>query len=134
MEVAFPAPRQANKHAVNCRLTSHVLAACRPPTTDHTPPTAKCRLLPPLPLYFIPIAGHSHICIRAANVPGQTHTHTHAFHVEGPLKVFGKELSLNNATQPTKVQKLGTHRTLGLQLRLPFSSKSSCPPYPLATH
>lgn len=76
MEVAFPAPRQANKHAVNCRLTSHVLAACRPPTTDHTPPTAKCRLLPPPPIFYSyrRTQPHLHTCGQCPRT--NTHTHT----------------------------------------------------------
>lgn len=51
-EKRWPALRQTNKHAVNCRLTSHVL-------------------------FVLFAKSHIHICIRAANVPGHTPAHTH---------------------------------------------------------
>jgi len=99
--VGFPGPRQTNKHAVNCRLTSHV------PATHHPPPSAT-----PWPTDS---PHHHHIFHSYRRT--QPHLHTCGqcprtnIHGKGPLKVFGKELSLNNATQPPKVQKLGTHRT-----------------------
>lgn len=76
--------RKTNKHAVNCRLTPHVTSRrCVPQTRPHRERGRE----------------GSHICIRAANVPGYSHTHSHTLAStlirERPWKAVGKVFGKN---------------------------------------